>query len=78
MKSKIPQNQAPIEIRLVTIDGRAAFSVVETAVMLGVSERHVFTSIKNGEVKAFRLGGRRLISVFEILRLIGHELGSLT
>ncbi len=62
-----------IDDALITIDGRISFSVIETAEMFGVSERSVRTRISNGEVKVFRFGGRILISIFELLRLMDEE-----
>ena len=77
MNSKSHHDQTTVEIRLVTLDGRAAFSVAETATMFGVSERLLRTRVSAREVKTFHLGDRVLISVFEILRLLGHDVGNL-
>lgn len=52
---------------------RLAYGVKESSILLSVSERHLRTAIKNGEIKTFRLGGRLLISIFELLRLMDEE-----
>ena len=78
MNSKSHYDQTTVEIRLVPLDGRAAFSVAETAAMFGVSARLLRTMALAGEVKTFHLRDRVLISVFEIIGLLGHEVRSLT
>ena len=48
------------------------FTVRQTAVMLGVSERTLFRMIERGQIKAKKLGGRTLIKSQDIEELVKY------
>lgn len=50
--------------------GRAAFSPAEVATVFGVSRSSIYEAIRRGELRSVRLGGRRLIPVAEIRRVL--------
>jgi len=52
---------------------RAAYNVKEVARLLGVSERHARTEIKNGRIRSFRLGRRVLIPASALDQLLRGE-----
>jgi excisionase family DNA binding protein len=54
---------------------RAAFSVAETARLLGVCEASVYRALKRGELQAVMLGGRRLIPAYSIEKLLTARAG---
>jgi len=49
---------------------RLAVSVKEAAHNLSVSHRHLYTLLENGDLKSFKSGRRRLISLGEIEKYI--------
>lgn len=49
---------------------RATRSVRETASILGISTRSAWNAVRRGEIKAFRIGGRVLVPLSEIDRLL--------
>lgn len=51
-------------------DTRLAVSPGEAAKRLYVSKAHVYRMVKSGEIKSARLGGRILIPVSELERVI--------
>lgn len=50
---------------------RMAFSIPEAARVIGISQSKFWNMIREREVKATRLGGRTLITVRELSRLLG-------
>ena len=52
---------------------RAAFSVAETAEMLGLCEASICRALKRGDLEAVMLGGRRLSPARSIDRLLSAE-----
>ena len=48
---------------------RAAVSVDEFAVAIGISRAHAFALVARGDVRSYRLGKRRLVPVTEFARL---------
>ncbi|CAN1546949.1 excise, DNA binding domain, excisionase family [Rhabdaerophilaceae bacterium] len=53
------------------IEERLAYGVKEAARTIGVSQSKFWDMIRKKEVKATRLGGRTLITVRELSRLLG-------
>lgn len=53
-----------------TSSGRVAFSVQETAELLGVCPASVYRALKRGDLEAVMLGGRRLIPRRSIEKLL--------
>jgi excisionase family DNA binding protein len=49
---------------------RAAYSVSETADLLGLCEASIYRALKRGEIESVMLGGRRLIPARSIERLL--------
>lgn len=49
---------------------RLALSYAELAQSLGVTTRHISNEVKRGHIKAIKLGGRRLIPMAEVDRLL--------
>jgi excisionase family DNA binding protein len=45
-------------------------SVPDAAVMVGLGESTVWAKLASGDIKSFRLGGRRMIRVEEIERFL--------
>ncbi len=56
-----------------TFAGRLAFSPQEVADALGVSRQWVFEQIAKGTILSVKLGGKRLIRVAEVERLLSPE-----
>jgi excisionase family DNA binding protein len=52
---------------------RAAYSVAETAEMLGLCEASIYRALKRGDLVAVMLGGRRLIPARCIDKLLAAE-----
>ncbi|MGL5445794.1 MAG: helix-turn-helix domain-containing protein [Rhabdaerophilum sp.] len=50
---------------------RMAFSIPEAARVIGISQSKFWNMIREKEVKATKLGGRTLITVRELSRLLG-------
>ncbi|MBA4191353.1 MAG: hypothetical protein C0467_25510 [Planctomycetaceae bacterium] len=50
-------------------DERDAISIAELAKKCGISRRSVERGIKQGHIKAFRIGGRHLIPRAELARI---------
>jgi len=48
---------------------RMAFSVAEVSEILGISEQHIYNSIRNGDIKKTKLGRRTLIHKTELDKL---------
>jgi len=55
------------------IPARAAYSVSETAVLLGVSEASVWRALKRRQLDSIMFGGRRLITARSIEKLLTEE-----
>lgn len=49
---------------------RAAYSITETAQMLGLCEASIYRALKRGEIASVTLGGRRLIPARSIEKLL--------
>jgi excisionase family DNA binding protein len=49
---------------------RVAYSVAETAGAIGISQRTLWSRIKNGEIRVFKIGTRVLIAADELQRFI--------
>jgi excisionase family DNA binding protein len=49
---------------------RLALSYDELAEALGVTRRHIDNLVRRGEIKAIRLGGRRLVPMQEVERIL--------
>jgi excisionase family DNA binding protein len=49
---------------------REFYSIPEFAKTLGVSNQHIFNVIKRGEIKKVKVGGRSLIPISELQRLL--------
>ena len=52
---------------------RAAYSVPETAVQLGVSEASIWRALKRGQLDSIMFGGRRLVTARSIEKLLSTE-----
>jgi len=52
---------------------RMMYTVVEAATLLGISKSTAHELIARGELKAVRLGGRRLVSPAVLERIIGER-----
>ena len=52
---------------------RAALSVAETAEALGICEASVYRAIKRGDLVSVLIGGRRVIPMTSINKLLGAE-----
>jgi excisionase family DNA binding protein len=52
---------------------RVAYSIPETAKLLGVSDASVWRSLQRGQLDSFMFGGRRLIKAQSIERLVSAE-----
>lgn len=50
--------------------GRAAYSITETAQMLGLCEASIYRAMRRGDIESVMLGGRRLIPATTINRLL--------
>ncbi len=50
---------------------RLSYSVKETAASLGVHENTVWNYIRRGDLESVRVGGRRLIRVDSVRKLVG-------
>ena len=50
--------------------GRAAYSVAETAQMLGLCEASIYRAMRRGDIASVLVGGRRLIPAATIDRLL--------
>ena len=46
---------------------RDFFSIAQSSVLLGVSERTLFRMIKRGQISTIKIGGRTLIKKYELL-----------
>ncbi|CAN5312049.1 hypothetical protein BH10PSE6_BH10PSE6_40670 [soil metagenome] len=55
--------------------GRAAYSVPETAELLGLSEASIFRALRRGDIESVMLGGRRLIPARSIETLLAPKAG---
>jgi excisionase family DNA binding protein len=55
---------------------RLALSIPEAAERLGISRNHAYRSAQNGDLPTFRIGGKILVSVEELERLVtkGNDL----
>jgi len=53
--------------------GRAAYSVPETAELLGLSEASIFRALRRGDIASVMLGGRRLIPARSIETLLARK-----
>jgi len=51
---------------------RMAFSVAEVSEILGISEQHIYNSIRNGDIKKTKLGRRTLISAEEVNKILNQ------
>ena len=49
---------------------REFYSINEFSEILGVSQQHIFNVIKRGEIKKVKVGGRSLIPISELQRLL--------
>ena len=58
--------------KLLPTEHRKALGVEETARMLGFGRTLIFKLIKEGKLKAIKIGGRRLVLVTEIDRLLAE------
>jgi len=47
----------------------------DAAEALGVSRAFLYRMVKDGAIKAIKLGGRRLVAVSEIDAFVAHQLG---
>ena len=54
---------------------RAAFSVQETAALLGICPASVYRALKRGDLEAVMLGGRRLIPARCIEKVLSAKAG---
>ncbi len=54
-----------------TFTSKGVFSVAEAAQVFGVCRRTIHRRIADGSLKSIRLGGRRLIPVNELDRMLG-------
>lgn len=52
-----------------SLENRFALSISETCQVLGISRAFLYVRIRTGEIKTFRLGGRRLIPTTELQRI---------
>ena len=52
---------------------RAAYSVAETAKMLGLCEASIYRAMHRGDIESVTLGGRRLIPARSIDKLLGAK-----
>ena len=52
---------------------RAALSVSETALTLGICEASVYRALKRGDLASVLIGGRRLIPALSINKLLTDE-----
>ena len=52
---------------------KAALPVREAGEVLSVGRDSVYRMIRDGEIRGVRLGGRQLVPVVEILRIVGEE-----
>jgi len=50
-------------------ENRMAFSVAEVSEILGISEQHIWNSIRKGDIKKTKLGRRTLIHKTELDKL---------
>ena len=53
--------------------GRAAYSVAETAEMLGLCEASIYRAMRRNEIESVTLGGRRLITARSIDKLLSAK-----
>jgi excisionase family DNA binding protein len=51
--------------------GRIAYSLEEFAALMRVDQSTVFRWIKDGDIRSFKIGGRRYIPIAEVERLLG-------
>tara|TARA_R110002110_G_scaffold179356_2_gene384828 strand:- start:2670 stop:2843 length:174 start_codon:yes stop_codon:yes gene_type:complete len=49
---------------------KEAYTIPEFAEAIGVSRQHVWNSLKRGEIKKFKIGGRTLIPQSELQKLL--------
>lgn len=64
-----------IRIGTVVIDDstpRLAFSLTETAAMLGCTRQHLANMVHAGEIRVAKLGRRVLVPAAELSRLLGE------
>jgi excisionase family DNA binding protein len=52
---------------------RAAYSVAETAELLGLCEASIYRALKRGDLTSVLIGGRRLIPALSINKLLNDE-----
>lgn len=62
---------------IVARDGRerVAYSVRETAELLGLSEASLFRALRRGDIESVMLGGRRLIPARSLETLLAPKAG---
>ena len=49
------------------VKDREFFSITQSSVLLGISERTLFRMIKRGQISTVKIGGRTLIKKYELL-----------
>jgi excisionase family DNA binding protein len=52
---------------------RAAYSVAETAELLGLCEASVYRALKRGDLASVLVGGRHLIPALSVNKLLNDE-----
>lgn len=60
-------------MNLEDLRGRGTVSVAEAAEFLGIGPNQGYAAARNGEIPAIKIGGRWLIPVPDLLRMIGAE-----
>lgn len=60
-------------MRLADLEGRDTCTVEEAAQILGVSRPTAYRHAKSGELPSIRIGGRRLVPVAQLRRLLLGE-----
>jgi excisionase family DNA binding protein len=55
------------------LTGRATITVSEAAALLGMGRSATYEAVRRGEIPSLRFGGRILVPVAALLRLLGFD-----